>query len=66
MNKYSKILFSFIAVLIFTNNVYATTIKETTVTNDTYDTIERNTTNEILYQSNENSWIEREREKWTK
>lgn len=44
MNKYSKILFSFIAVLIFTNNVYATTIKETTVTNDTYDTIERNTT----------------------
>ena len=44
MKKYLKVLFSFIAVLIFTNNVYATTIKETTTTNDEYDTIERNTT----------------------
>ena len=34
MKKYLKVLFSFIAVLIFTNNVNATTNKETTATND--------------------------------
>ena len=44
MNKYSKILLSIVSLLIFTNNVFAATIKETVTKNDNYDTIEPNTT----------------------
>lgn len=44
MKKYSKILLSIVSLLIFTNNVFATTIKETVTKNDNYDTIEPNTT----------------------
>lgn len=44
MKKYSKILLSIVSLLIFTNNVFAATIKETVTKNDNYDTIEPNTT----------------------
>lgn len=44
MKKYKKILLAIVSLLIFANNVFATTIKETTNENDKYDTIEKNTT----------------------
>ena len=44
MKKYSKILLSIVSLLIFTNNVFAATIKETVTKNDNNDTIEPNTT----------------------